>query len=135
MNDRILHVDEHLIVACPAQDALTRLDGPTAIASWFGCKREGSRTTISSVAGDLVLERAYEEWKRDEGALLVVGTTGDLWFRAHLSVCASLHSGTEIRTHVELGPADRALRARAVIHDVLRQGLHRLRLELGSPRP
>ena len=86
MNDRIVRVDEHVVVACRPQDALSCLDGPTAIAAWFGGDRSGSRTTIASPAGELVLERAHEEWLPDDGALLVVGTTGDLWFRAHLTV-------------------------------------------------
>lgn len=140
MNDGIVRVDEHVVVACPPQDALTCLDGPTAIAAWFGGQRHGSRTTIASRAGDLVLERSHEDWLPEDGALLVVGTTGDLWFRAHLTVRAVmrpgahpyLHPGTEIWTHVELGPADRALQASAVIQDVLRHGLDHLRLELDT---
>ena len=140
MTDRIVRLDEHVVVACPPEGALTCLDGPAAIAGWFGCQRHGSRTTIASRAGDLVLERAYEEWRRDDGALLVVGTTGDLWFRAHLTVRAvmrsgtpsCLHPGTEIWTHVELGPADGAAHASEVIQDVLRRGLDHLRLELDT---
>ena len=140
MNDRIVRVDEHVVVACRPQDALTCLDGPTAIAGWFGGQREASRTTITSRAGVLVLERSNEEWLADDGALLVVGTTGDLWFRAHLTVRAVmrpgthpyLHPGAEVWTHVELGPADRADHACAVIQDVLRHGLDHLRLELDA---
>jgi hypothetical protein len=128
VTDRIVRLDEHVVVACPPEGALTCLDGPAAIAGWFGCQRHGSRTTIASRAGDLVLE------------LLVVGTTGDLWFRAHLTVRAVmrpgahpyLHPGTEIWTHVELGPADRATHASEVIQDVLRRGLDHLRLELDT---
>jgi len=140
VNDRIVRVDEHVVVACRPQDALSCLDGPTAIAAWFGGDRSGSRTTIASPAGELVLKRAHEEWLPDDGALLVVGTTGDLWFRAHLTVRSVmlpdahpyLHPGTEIWAHVELGPADRAVQASAVIRDVLRHGLEHLRLELDA---
>ena len=71
VNDRIVRVDEHVVVACRPQDALGCLDGPTAIAAWFGGDRSGSRTTIASPAGELVLERAHEEWLPDDGALLV----------------------------------------------------------------
>lgn len=140
VRERFVRVDEHVVVACPPQEALSCLDGPTAIAAWFGGRRDGSRTTIASGAGDLVLERAHEEWLPEDGALLVVGTTGDLWFRAHLTVRAVmrpgahryLHPGTEIWTHVELGPADRAMHAVAVVQDVLRHGLDHLRLELDA---
>ena len=140
MSDAIVCVDDHVVVACDPQDALACLDGPSAIAAWFGGDRSGSRTTIASPAGHLVLERAHEEWLPDDGALLVVGTAGDLWFRAHLTVRSVmlsgahpyLHPGTEIWTHVELGPADRAVQASAVIRDVLRHGLDHLRLELDT---
>lgn len=140
MNDGIVYIDEHVVVACLPQDALSCLDGPMAIAAWFGGHGCGSRTTIASAAGDLVLERAQEEWLPDDGALLVVGTTADLWFRAHLTVRAVmrpgahpyLQPGTEIWTHVELGPANRASRAIAIIQDVLRFGLDHLRLELDT---
>jgi hypothetical protein len=138
VNDGIVCIDEHVVVACPPEDALTCLDGPTAIAAWFGGHGCGSRITIASAAGDLVLERVHEEWLPDDGALLVVGTTADLWFRGHLTVRAVmrpgahpyLHPGTEIWTHVELGPATRASRPSTVIRDVLRFGLDHLRLEL-----
>lgn len=86
MNDGIVHVDEHVVVACPLEEALTCLNCPTAIAAWFGGQRDGCRTSIGSRSGGLVLERAHEEWLPDDGALLVVGTTGDLWFRAHLTL-------------------------------------------------
>ena len=140
MNDGIVHVDEHVVVACPLEEALTCLNGPTAIAAWFGGQRDGCRTSIGSRSGGLVLERAHEEWLPDDGALLVVGTAGDLWFRAHLTLRAVMrpgahpyvHPGTEIWTHVELGPADRASQASAVIQDVLRHGLDHLRLELDT---
>lgn len=140
MNDRIVHVDEYVVVACRPQDALTYLDGPIAISAWFGAQRHGSRTTISSPAGHLVLERAHEEWLPDAGALVVVGTSGDLWFRAHLTVRAVmqpgahpyLEPGTEIWTHVELGPAHLASRPSTVIRDVLWHGLDHLRLELDT---
>jgi hypothetical protein len=140
VNDRIVRVDEHVVVACPPQEALSCLNGPSAIAAWFGSQRHGSRSTIASTSGVLVLERAHEEWVPDDGALLVVGTTGDLWFRAHLTVRAvmrsgtpsCLHPGTEIWTHVELGPADGAAHASEVIQDVLRRGLDHLRLELDT---
>lgn len=123
MNDSIVCIDEHVVVACPPEEALTCLNGPGAIAGWFGGHGCGSRTTFSSRAGDLVLERAHEEWLPDDGALLVVGTTGNLWFRGHLTVRAVMrpgahpyrHSGTEIWTHVELGPASRASRPSTVV--------------------
>jgi hypothetical protein len=140
VRERFARVDEHVVVACPLHEALSCLDGPTAIAAWFGGRRDGSRTTIASGAGVLVLERAHEEWLPEDGALLVVGTTGDLWFRAHLTLRAVmrpgahpyLHPGTEIWTHVELGPADRAIQAVRVVQDVLRHGLDHLRLELDA---
>ena len=140
MNDGIVYIDEHVVLACLPQDALSCLDGPMAIAAWFGGHGCGSRTTIGSAAGDLVLERAHEEWLPDAGALLVVGTTAELWFRAHLTVRAVMRSGahpylqpgTEIWTHVELGPATRASRPSTVIRDVLRFGLDHLRLELDT---
>lgn len=140
MSDGVLCIDDHVVVACRPQDALICLDGPMAIAAWFGGHRRGSRTTIASPAGDLILERVHEEWLPDDGALLVVGTTGDVWIRAHLTVRAViqpdahpyLHPGTEIWTHVELRPANRALQLHAVLHDILRRGLGHLRLELDT---
>lgn len=140
MNDDIVRIDDHVVVACTPADALSCLDGPAAIAAWFGAQRGRSQTTITSPAGDLVLERAHEEWRPDDGALMAVGTTGDLWFRAHLTVRGVilpdahpyLHPGTEVWTHVELGPADHAAHARAVIQHVLRRGLDHLRMELNT---
>ena len=140
MTDGSIWLDEHIVVACPPRDALECLNGPDAIAGWFGCKRVGSQTTIASGGGDLVVERAHEEWLPDDGALLVIGTTGDVWLRAHLTVRAVmqpgahpyLHPGTEIWTHLELGPARRASRFTALLQDVLRNGLDHLRLELDT---
>lgn len=140
MTDGSVCVDEHIIVACPPRDALECLNGPAAIAGWFGCKRLGPPTTIVSPRGDLVLDLAHEEWAPDDGALLVVGTTGDLWLRAHLTVRAVMqpgahpyaHPGTEIWTHLELGPAHRASGLTALLQDVLRDGLEHLRLELDT---
>lgn len=140
MNVRIVRIDKHIIVSCPPQVALACLDGPTTITGWFGGHRHGARTTFASRAGVLVIERSQEEWLPDVGAFLLAGTTGDLWFRAHLTVRAVMrpgayayvHSGTEIATHVELGPADRALLASTVIQDVIHHGLDHIRLELDT---
>lgn len=91
-----------------------------------------------------MLERTHEQWLPADGALLVVGTAGALQFRAHLTMRAVmrpgahpyLQPGTEIWTHVELGPANRATQASAVIREVLRLfGLDHLRLELDTRRP
>jgi hypothetical protein len=138
LNDDVLFIDDHLVVACTPGDVLRCLAGPPATAGWFGGHRDGFRTTITSPVGDLVLQRAHEEWRPDDGAYSVVGTTGDLWFRAHLTVRAVIRSdadqrllqGSELWGHVELGPAGQATHAGVVIRQVLRRGLEHLRLEL-----
>jgi len=137
-DNELLLIDDHLVVACTPADALACLEGPEVIAAWFAAHRHGATTTITTPAGDLVLQRTAERWL--DGALTVDGTSGPLRYHAHFSVRAvirpavdgTLHQGSELWVHVELAPARYARRAATIIRHAIGHGLEHLRLELDA---
>ena len=52
MNDRIVRVDEHVVVACRPQDALSCLDGPTAIAKIRASGQPWAKTPVIALTAD-----------------------------------------------------------------------------------
>ena len=136
--DELLLIDDHVVVACTPAEALACLDGPEVIAAWFGSHRRGATTTITTPAGDLVLQRTAERWV--EGTLTVDGTSGPLRYHAHFSVRPAirpaadqtLREGSELWVHVELAPARYARRAATIIRQALGHGLEHLRRELDA---
>lgn len=138
-DDELLLIDDYLVVACTPTDALACLDSPSVIAAWFAAHRRGATSTLTTPAGDLVLQRTAERWLG--GTLTVDGTTGPLGYHAHLSVRAvirpaadhTLHQGSELWVHVELAPARYAQRAATIIRHAIGHGLEHLRLELDAP--
>lgn len=138
--DGLVFIDDHVTLACSPAEALACLDGPDAIAAWFGAQRSGARTTIGSSLGELTVVRDQQRWAPEEGLLVVDATVGSLRLHAYLTVRGVIRvdaarrprPGSEVWAHVELGPAAHAERAAPIIADVVRRGLHHLRLELDT---
>lgn len=138
--DEMILIDDSVVLACSPPDASAYLDRPDAIAAWFGARREGSRTTIRSPAGDLELHREREDWRPSEGVLTVDGSAGPVRFHAYFTMRPSirpepgnyLHEVTELWVHVELGPAAQAAGMASTARVAIRRGLEHLRLELDA---
>ena len=139
MGDDLVLIDDSVVVPCPPRDALACLDGPQAIAAWFGVRRSGTRSTVPSRVGHLELSRERERWAPEEGVLTVDGFAGTVPFHAQLTlravirpVSGRLEAGTELWVHVELGNARHARRTATIIRRVIEQGLEHIRLELDA---
>lgn len=140
MTDNLTLIDEHVVVACPVADAMTCLDGPNAIAGWFGARRGVTSTTIESAVGEFCLDDVREQRRPAQRVLIVDGVAGVVRCHGYLTLApvirhmraGVLHHGTQIWVHVELAPANRAHHAAVIVRDAIVRGLEHLRLELDA---
>jgi hypothetical protein len=133
-----VEIDEYLVVECAPVDAAGLFAHPSAIAAWFGARREDDRTVTLRAACSLRIHVADELWLPDDHALLVSGVIERVRYRSHVTLRAVAAprcgdpwaAATEVWVHVELerGPGVRRIRSQLVC--AVRRGLEHIRTEM-----